>query len=71
MIVEGSAVKVKPFVMTWSPGVTPTAMSASMMADEHEFTPSAYFWFTCEWVLGEGCVFFVVVVVCVSVVFVV
>ena len=46
MIVDGSAVNVKPFVMTWSPGSTPTAMSASMIADEHEFTPSAYFWFT-------------------------
>ena len=46
MIVDGSAVNVKPFVITWSPGSTPTAMSASMIADEHEFTPRAYFWFT-------------------------
>ena len=42
MIVDGRAVKVKPFVRTSSPLSTPTVMRASMIADEHELTPTAY-----------------------------
>ena len=45
MIVDGSAVNVKPGTYHLIAGLDPTAMSASMIADR-EFTPSAYFWFT-------------------------
>ena len=44
MIVDGSAVKVRPFVITSSPLSTPHTIIAIMIADEYEFTPSAYFW---------------------------
>ena len=43
IIVDGSAVKVKPFVMTESPDLTPTPIIASRIADEQEFTPRANF----------------------------
>ena len=42
MIVDGSAVKVKPFVSTASPGRTPAVTIMSRIADEHELTPTAY-----------------------------
>ena len=48
MIVDGRAVKVNPFVRTSSPLSTPTVMRASMIADEHELTPTAYLGWQCE-----------------------
>ena len=42
MMVDGSAVNVKPFVSTASPGRTPAVTIMSRIADEHELTPTAY-----------------------------
>lgn len=42
-IADGTAVKVKPLDNTSSPDLTPHDSRAMTIADEHEFTPSAYF----------------------------
>lgn len=41
-IEDGTAVKVKAFESTSSPGLTPTVSRASRIAEEHELTPRAY-----------------------------